>query len=133
MRIGVTHNHVEYGGIEQFEHVQSRHGGTFPQKCEAFQECGASLLGILVFRSNSERLAEVLLMNSPNAAVSADEAIVSFDQKKRPSTGDTRLDFGDVEPDRLGEPHHERLIFGRAFEPPDRELEDMRGGLPRRR
>jgi hypothetical protein len=39
-------------------------------------------------------------MNSPNAAVSADEAIVSFDQKKRPSTGDTRLDFGDVEPAR---------------------------------
>ena len=57
-------------------------------------------MGILVFRSNSERLAEVLLMNSPNAAVSADEAIVSFDQKKRPSTGDTRLDFGDVEPAR---------------------------------
>ena len=67
------------------------------------------------------------------AAVGADEAIVSFDKKKLPSTDDARLDCGDVEPNRLGEPHHERLIFRRAFAPPDRGLEDMRGGLPRRR
>ena len=121
--------HLHDGRVEQLEHLDGRSGAGAPDQLEALAEAGAAVGGVLPVGDDTERLAEVLLVQAADGAVGFRAAVVARDKQAGPVSDDIRFDRRRVESKSGGEPHGERLVFGRRRKTGDGGLEDVRGRL----
>src|SRR3546814_10492544 len=70
MRIGVADHCVEDGRIEQAQNVAGRGGAGAANEIEAGGKAGSALDGIFMFGRDAERLAGILLVDTPDRAPS---------------------------------------------------------------
>jgi hypothetical protein len=85
-----------------------------------------------VLGDDAERLADVLLVQAPDAALVVHAPVIPLDKQVRPLRHGPSLDRRRWQAARGSEPHHERFVLGRSGESGDGRLQDVGRGLPRR-
>src|SRR5262245_35660492 len=126
MRVVVADKRVEQHAIEELRQVQSGWPHCFSHKRKAIDQRGATLVLILVFRRDAQRLAEILLMHTARPVVGPPYAIVTFDEQVRTPFNPANISRRSIEADGLSECEAETFVVNAIFDAPDGWLEDVR-------
>jgi hypothetical protein len=65
---------------------------------------------VLVFRRESQRLTEILLVKTRDGAVGADRPVIPLDDEARFVANGAPVDGGNLQPHGFGERHAEELV-----------------------
>ena len=119
--------------VEELENLDCRPAASTPNKRETVPGRRSAVGRVLAMRQETERLAEVLLVQPPHAAIGVGAPVVAFDQQVGPSGNRARLHRRYRESKAGGKTHRERFVLHDRGEPIDVRLEDVGGGLTRLR
>jgi hypothetical protein len=130
VRVGVSNDQVEDRRVQELQHFDSRTRRNTAEELETRFERWPALGGILVLWRDSERLAEIFLVQTNHATGGVKHAVIAGDEQKAAIRHHARFGGRCTEPHLSCKRHRECLIFCRGRKAFDGRFQNVCGWLP---